>query len=590
MEEKPIEGDGKKEILVQNNENKEHHFIYFIESHEKTKEIKVYLSPNYKDSDTLEMIEQKDSSNIKNSLISNIYRFKIYPDNYEPNKKEENVTLIMEDKSNKSEYIIKINDIHMDFYDYNLRMNKIDIFKLSYEQQFQIYIDYLRKKLNIKQNSKENDEFIISTHLLIENQKYDFLFYLLILLECFTQKIGYKHLLIFKPENIRGLGEVPDIKIKQINNILSMLYKKPEKIKIEKEEERKQINESLNFIILYFNLNYQQEKLSELLANEKMYENLIKKQNYFNNIILSNDLVKILIEKAKNFDQVLVLLFYLGKDSVNVLEIICEKKEKIIELISKIEDKNDINEDEKEVIKFIEFEKYVIPKSEDNLFKMLEFINKINIYEATNFKIVKFSPETFNEYVNYNKDSNLENLKYINQIIISIKKIDIKFKFALKLDNIIHETALNLIGKKKFNNKQIIDFINTDDFYQNSKYKTNKNYRPLTVFNGINILALDDEFFKEWKKINFFVMFDSQFKEFAAKIASLINEMKDFGKLFKLYNVDISIDTKIAYVEELKKRFFELLDTYSKENCPKFLEDTAIILIQTSKIDRRVWR
>ena len=35
-------------------DNREYHFFYFIESHDKSKQIKVYLSSDYKDSNYLE--------------------------------------------------------------------------------------------------------------------------------------------------------------------------------------------------------------------------------------------------------------------------------------------------------------------------------------------------------------------------------------------------------------------------------------------------------------------------------------------------------------------------------------------------------
>ena len=37
-------------------ENKEYHFVYFIESHDKSKRLEVYL-PYYKNSNTLELVE-----------------------------------------------------------------------------------------------------------------------------------------------------------------------------------------------------------------------------------------------------------------------------------------------------------------------------------------------------------------------------------------------------------------------------------------------------------------------------------------------------------------------------------------------------
>ena len=572
-----------------NNEDKEHHFIYFIESHEKSREIRIYLSPNYNNSNTLEVIEEKDSSHIKNSLVSKIYRFKLIPDENDPNKKEEEVTVIMEDKLNKSQYIIKINDINKDFYEYNFYTNTFDIVKLSYEQQFELYVDLLRKKLKKLQDSKENEEFILSTQLLLENQKYDFLFYLLIFLECYRTKLGYKHLLSFKPEQIRGLGQVSDIKIKQISNILNMLYKKPEKIRIEKDKSIDDIKESFYFILLYFNLNFQKEKMNDLIDDDKIYGNIIKYQKFFNNIILPNNIVNKLIEKAKNFNQILNFLFYLGKDSVNVLETINDKKEKISKSIEDIDENNekendDDDDNKKEIIKIIEFEKYVLPKYDDNLSKIRDLIKDINDFEAKeNNKLVKFTPRLIEQYIELNNNTNLANLRYINEIILSIKKVDLKFKLEKKLDMIIHDTALNLIENKKFNNLEILNFIANDDFYKNKAYNKTLMYRPLKVFDGIDIYKLDNDFFIKWKDMHFNEIFEYQFKEFSQKIASLINEMKDLEILFKLFNIEIDKEPPYEYIDALIKRFFELLDTYSEENCPKFEENVALLIFLIDK-------
>ena len=159
-------------------EDKEFHFIYFIETHDKYKNIKVSLSPDYKDSNTLEFLYQKDISKIKNAFISNLYRFKLYIDNYKK-KKEVEILVIIEEKNNeeimnKCNYVIKINDLHRDFFEYNLNMLKISLFKLSYEQQFEIYIEYLRKVKKILQTTRENEDFIISSQILLKKEKYDF--------------------------------------------------------------------------------------------------------------------------------------------------------------------------------------------------------------------------------------------------------------------------------------------------------------------------------------------------------------------------------------------------------------------------------
>jgi uncharacterized protein YihD (DUF1040 family) len=141
-------------------ENKEYHFVYFIESHDKSKRLEVYLSPNYKNSNTLEMVEEKDSSQIRNSLISRVFRFKIFPDEIikEQKKGPFKFVIIMKDKNNaanESQYTIELRDIKNDFYEYNLKMDKVEVIPLSYEQQFNIYVDILRNKLKKNKAQKK---------------------------------------------------------------------------------------------------------------------------------------------------------------------------------------------------------------------------------------------------------------------------------------------------------------------------------------------------------------------------------------------------------------------------------------------------
>jgi hypothetical protein len=106
---------------------------------------------------------------------------------------------------------------------------------LKYEQQFVNYSHLLKTKYKILQGTKENDDFILSSQSLLSgpDKKFDFLFYLLIFLEGFKSKFVKRHLLIFKPEKISGLGELPEANIKQMKNILNSIAKDPNKIHVE---------------------------------------------------------------------------------------------------------------------------------------------------------------------------------------------------------------------------------------------------------------------------------------------------------------------------------------------------------------------
>ena len=588
------ENKDKKEPLSEVDDKKEYHFIYFIESHDESKQIKISF-PDYKDANTLEFLIKKDSSKLKKSLISNLYRFKLFPENCDISKKDDQIAILIEEKKqdetlNQSKFIIKVNDINKDFYEYNLNMENINPFRLSYDQQFEIYIEYLRKVMKKLQNTKENDELIISTQLLLK-EKYDFLFYLLIFLECFLSKLSCNHLLSFDPEKIRGIGHISEQKLKQVKNILNMISKKPEMIKIDKENEnlKNKAIEIFYFIFFYFNVSVMKEKVSDIIKDDKifnhLYARILQNQKFLCSIILPNDIVCKLIEKSKNFDQALISILYLGKDTVNVLYVINEKKDVFTKLLNELEENEEKEEEERgeEKIKMIEFENYILIKPEDDLKKIKELISQIIEYELKESKIIKFSNTTFDQYIEFNINSNIENLKYINDIILSIKKTDKKYQTNYKIEFLIHDTTLSLIENKKMKNMEILDFISKDNFYSDKQYRKMKMYRPLKVFNGIDISSLDEEFFKKWNEIDFNEIFEEQFEDFSKKIASLINEMKNFKLLFKLFKVEIDKDPPYQYIKAIKERFIQIFETYYKNICMDFPENVALLIILIDK-------
>ena len=85
-----------------------------------------------------------------------------------------------------------------------------------------------------------------------------------------------------------------------------------------------------------------------------------------------DDIIK-LLGKAKNFNQVIKILFYLEKSFLLFLEVIIEAKDSVIKLFNdesiKIEEENKKikDTDEKKEIPLIDIEKYVDPKEGDDI-------------------------------------------------------------------------------------------------------------------------------------------------------------------------------------------------------------------------------
>jgi hypothetical protein len=105
--------------------------------------------------------------------------------------------------------------------------------------------------------------------------------------------------------------------MKQLKNILNIIVKKPEKIRVDNEKSRENVTELFYFVVLFFDMNFQKEKLGELLGDEKKFDylcaRLIKYHNFLKNLVLANNQVCTLIEKSNDFNEILISLFYVEK-------------------------------------------------------------------------------------------------------------------------------------------------------------------------------------------------------------------------------------------------------------------------------------
>ena len=569
----------------ENIENKEYKYVYFIDNHDKTKKLKIYLSPEYKGADTLEKLEEKDMSEIIDSSSTTIYRFKILPEYLkkgEGKRSYEVVVVAEEENGDKHNFTIEFLDVKKDYYEYDFKIKEVDILPLSYELQFDCYVEYLRKIKKL-QASKENEELVLNTQRLMigPEKKYDFLFYIVIFRECFATKYVNRHLLLFKPEKIKGLGNLPEKKLNQISNIINTIVGKPERIHIEKEGDKEKILEAFFSMALYFNLNFNKPMINGIIENEKIFEmlspKLITYNELYKGLILPKDNIVKLIKKTNNFDEVLHCLSYVGKNIIQFLNFINEEKELIEKYV-----KEELDRD-KNANPIIELENFVEAKKEDDINELSILINKIIEFHSSNEKIVKFSPSIFEKYIEYNDEVNLNNLILLKGIIEAIKKSDNKFKIKYKkFDSLIHDNGLAFVKSGKLKNKELLEFIQIDEFYHNKQYDK-AIYRPLEILDGIDISSLNEDFFDIWKNMKFNKIFDSQKDEFLKKISTFINEMKDFSLLFSFYQISIENDYSYDAISDMQNRFIEIFNTYSDKECPNFQKDLIKLIYLSDK-------
>jgi len=447
-------------------------------------------------------------------------------------KKEFEIDIILEEENeNKQHYTIKFKENDKDFYEYNFKIKEVDILPLELDKQFNIYLNILRCKYRKSMETKENKDFISSSLLFLKDKdnKYDFLFYLSIFLNCFSTDFIQNHLLAFDPKKLKRIGEIPERRLKPIKNIINKLVKNPEMIHVEDEKFRLETTKLFYSLALYFNLNFQKEKIKEMFENERIYEHLYNKllsyHEFYKDLILpKNDIIK-LIRKAKKYEYILTLLFYLGTDCCTFLVVVKETKDYIYRFQKEDMNKNKDNElyDNR-----IDIEKYVEPIKEDdldNIFSIIEGIKGFTIlYNENNedIKLIKYSSLIIEKYLEFYNEINLDKLFALRSIVDSIKQIDQKFICKFNLDEKIHNTGLKLIEKGEIKNIKILEFIRYDIYFLDKIYNK-KIYRPLKILDGIDISLIEDKkkFFEVWSKINFYSMFESQLGDFLTKIALL---------------------------------------------------------------------
>lgn len=132
------------------------HYVYFIESHQFSHKMKIYISPNYPESKSLECLKELDIKREYSTYHISIYRFKMCPFD---NKNE--VLKIISEENFQGKNEVELNEISVDknlfLFDFNSNLNLYES-KLSLNEEFEIYISYLKEDLKLNKDSEEFKE------------------------------------------------------------------------------------------------------------------------------------------------------------------------------------------------------------------------------------------------------------------------------------------------------------------------------------------------------------------------------------------------------------------------------------------------
>jgi len=555
---------------MENQAESKYYLVHFIESHESNSNFNLNISGKDTDFKT-EIVYQNilDKKNIK--YISFVYCIKI------PNPlpifeailqlKEENDDKSIYEKKlsskeikvgNKSQYIFLFDVIFKN--PSSTKPSKI--INLESYEEFDIYLNLIRKKYKILRESKENEDFICNLYELVagKDKKYEFFLYISMISESiYSSKFLNLFLKAFNYEKLLNNSNSNKERIKKSKEIINNFYDDIEsylkKINNEKDEE------SFYMIILYFNQLFQRERFEELLESnkkEKYLQIISKNRSYFPNF-------KRIIKETINLDEIKGSLSYI-KNCFEFLNIIYNNKDHILnKYLVKIEElkkKENIDNDQIPDIR-IQADNYIGPNIEDDLKKILQLIEEILKYEIQKkVKFINFSPKYFENFVKLSYEINLDNLIFLKSIVDNfIKKMDKSFKIK-DLDDKIHETGIKLINDNIMNNFQILDFIQNDIYYSNTIYESS-NERDLNIFKKLNVEEMKEDFIEKWKKINFGGICKKQEQKFYNIICSLITKFSQINLLIQILYENKKFDQK--------KAIKAICDTFENKfiNCPK---------------------
>ena len=454
---------------------------------------------------------------------------------------------------------------------------------LSNEKQYEIY----RKLIDLKNKAHITDLVNSAETMIIQAEHYEFAFFVTI----FSDIIYINDLLIysqlFNIKKVNALGIISENNLDRAKSLINLNFENPEEkmIQTKVKEKKEKILNKMALFLFYFNCQYQKDKIINIINNKYysnyIYQKLIEKNKEFLDVNLPKNCINKLISLSKNFDELAIIISY-NKDVLETLEIINENKNLFNEKI-KFELKKNGKEKKKKDIS-LKIDKNIIKKS-DNMEKIKVQIQKIFSTEnELNFNFIFFPKIFFETYVDkYNNENNINDLIQLIEVIKLFKannKSNLGYKSLLRR---ILDKLMEFISEGKIKNNDLLILIKNIIYLSKEDYQENDNKSKVDyltkIFQGINISKINDEFIKCWKEVEWLKIFKNSENQFYHNVCNIIKNMKDFGKLFSIFDINQKEkDYDISCLLIIKEKFKYLLNDYSKEECPNFLEDVANLI------------
>ena len=548
--------------MVENNNLKCIYFIYSLEINKKgeiTSEHPLLL---------ISIKNKTDEYNINYNIY--LHRITIDKEKLKQNETSIKIQLIIKD-INKDIYncFIDISDKNQNIflYDIEFRINYFLSFfssnilpqsNLNISEKFEIFRAICIKNIgnNEKINEKKMEDLIYFTQEKLNNEKqYNFSFFLF----------------LFNDINIKNIKAIErQIQLFNLNKIIfdeKKLYCHLDIRKItflmmnfmDKKLDEERLNHDL-LCILTLLYKYDQNLIGKIFFNKNLNNFLYKiiledkrkpnEEELFPKLKLLNNILTDFIKFANNYKDILQIISY-NDDCLESLELINNNFEFII---SKIKEEN-------EKIEKIKFDGFIEPKKKDNLIKIKNQIRTLlNFEKKFSINLVEISPKLLANYFILN-ENNINELVCLFQIIkmIALNKGVLKYVILSKL---VFNKLNNYVKEKKLININLLLFIEIIPYKE-------RNF-DIAILNNIDIETINAEFIKKFKEINLEKLLKVKRYDLVYKICELTKNIKNFGKIFLLFDFNKDID-KIQ-MNLIKDRFIDLLETYDEKDCNNIID------------------
>ena len=542
---------------------------------------------------SLQKIKYEDEKYKDEKFFVELYSYDVNPDLLRE-KYQDKITKLFkgeisltERKTFKGIFYLKKNE-HS--FIYNLNFEKSTIFnkeyppprsaKLSNCYQLKAYkgISIKNKDAKVKESLLKalfNDSFALIKPNKEKNNNYDFDFYLELFKLIYANKEIFKLLDAFDLRRVNISHNQKEIKKYSI--IMTAFERKIDSLfKSLNEESKTKYKENFYTLLLYFKANYEKENVEALFNNKLIWKYLINiLQKYYNYFYIIN-IPKILINEM-----------------LNQTPLSFENMESIFNYISSLEESLsfiniNINKiyncclDKKKKLKYaIQLSRFFItPKENDNYSKIFDELQALIKYEKSNGIFVQLDENLWDMYIHVNSLKNLNNLTIIDNCISLCREINQTLN--VEITKAVIDTLIFKINQGEIKNNELLKFLKGNIYFQNNNY-ARIDYRPTDIFKGFDLDNIDEEFYVLWKEVDIFKIYSFLENMSQKLIVEKIKHMKDFGKLLRLFNFQELILKENKIIGFLYAKFASLIKTYTKESCPNFVKDLALLIYGMDK-------